>query len=217
MSSMANLPDRGSVTVVGAGGNIGSHLVPHLARMRGVERVTLVDPDICVEKNLASQDITGRDVGKAKAAVQARRLRRISPVLAVKAIVEAVENVPLGLLRGSVLLACLDSRAARRSVNLAAWRLGLPWIDAGVHGDDLLARVNVYFPCPDQPCLECAWDDRDYQMLAQVYPCVGRDAPRATNACPSSKPHPAKSLPSELSLRQSRITNSTSMTNRTAT
>src|SRR5439155_23871873 len=115
-------------------------------------------------------------------AVQARRLRRINPALAVTEIFAAVENVALGLLRGAVLLACLDSRAARRSVNTAVWRLGMPWIDAGVLADGLLARVNVYLPGPDQPCLECAWEERDYEALEQEYPCAGQGVAPATNA-----------------------------------
>src|SRR5205823_9529388 len=68
----------GSVTVVGAG-DIGTHLLPHLARMWGVRRVTVIDRDRYEEKNLTSQNITRRDVGKRKAMVQASRLRRINP------------------------------------------------------------------------------------------------------------------------------------------
>jgi hypothetical protein len=71
-------------------------------------------------------------------------------------------------------------------VNRIAWRLGVPWVDAGVQGDDLLARVSVYVPRPQQPCLECAWDERDYEMLEQTYPCdAGGAVARPTNA-PSS-------------------------------
>jgi molybdopterin/thiamine biosynthesis adenylyltransferase len=173
---------NGSIVVVGAGGNIGSHLVPHLGRMRGVRRVVLVDRDVYEERNLRSQDVTRRDVGKPKAAVQARRLRRIDPALAVSGIAAALENVPLGVLRADVVLGCLDSRGARRSLNLVAWRLGVPWIDAGVHGEELLARVNVHVPGPRQPCLECAWEARDYETLEQAYPCAGDDTPPATNA-----------------------------------
>jgi molybdopterin/thiamine biosynthesis adenylyltransferase len=172
---------NGSIIVVGAG-NIGSHALPHVGRMPGVRCVTLVDRDLYDEKNLVSQDITRRDVGRPKAVVQARRLRAINPALAVTAIVEAVANVPLGLLRGDVMLACLDSRAARRIVNVSAWRLGMPLIDAGVNGEELLARVNVYLPGVDQPCLECAFDEADYQTLEQEYPCGGQGTPRATNA-----------------------------------
>ena len=174
-----------SVVVVGCG-NIGSHLVPHLGRMRGTTRVTLIDLDLYEEKNLSSQDITPRDVGKPKAAVQACRLRRVNPALEVIAVPDAVENVPLARLRATVILACLDSRAARRHVNRIAWRLGVPWIDAGVQNEDLLARVNVYVPQPQQPCLECAWDERDYQTLEQTYPCDNGGPPsQPTNASSS--------------------------------
>ncbi|MDX6614340.1 MAG: molybdopterin-synthase adenylyltransferase, partial [Blastocatellia bacterium] len=102
-----------SVVVIGAGGNIGSHLVPHLGRMPNVARVTLIDRDVYEPPNLLTQDITPRDVGRRKALVQARRLARINPDLRVRAIAEAVERVPLGLLRADVILACLDSRRAR--------------------------------------------------------------------------------------------------------
>ena len=53
-----------SVTLIGAGGNIGSHLVPHLGRMPGVERITLVDRDIYEERNLFSQDILPGDIAR---------------------------------------------------------------------------------------------------------------------------------------------------------
>lgn len=172
--------------VVGAGGNIGSHLVPHLGRIPGVGQVTLIDWDIYEERNLLSQDIIPLDMGKPKATVQARRLRRINPTLHVNAIADAVQNVPLGHLRADVIVACLDSRSARQYVNWAAWRLGVPWIDAGVEGGGLLVRVNVYMPGPGAPCLECAWDERDYAALEQTYPCQGQTAKPAPSNAPSS-------------------------------
>jgi molybdopterin/thiamine biosynthesis adenylyltransferase len=147
-----------------------------------VRRVVLIDGDVYEEKNLASQDITRRDVGRPKAMVQARRLRRIAPFLDVVAIPDLLENVPLGLLRAAILLGCLDSRAPRRALNSIAFRLGVPWIDAGVHADQLLARVNVRLPGSDKPCLECAWDARDYETLEQTYPCAGENTAPPTNA-----------------------------------
>jgi len=161
------------VVVVGAGGVIGSHLVPHLARMPQVVWVTLVDGGIYEEKNLLSQDISPRDVGQPKACVQAERLRRLNPELVrVDAAPAWVEEVPLGVLRGDVILAGLDSRRARLAVNQIAWRLGAPWwIDAGVLGSALLVRVNVYLPGPDGPCIECAWSPADYAAVEQEYPC----------------------------------------------
>ena len=181
-----------TVIVVGAGGNIGSHLAPHLARMPEVGRVTLIDKDFYEATNLRSQDITLRDVGKSKAAVQARRLKKINPALEVRFFTDAVERVQVGAMRGDVILACLDSRIARQSVNQLAWRLGLPLIDAGVQADGLLARINLYVPSPDAACLECAWDNGDYALLEQAYPCQAQKiAP--TNA-PSSLGAMAASL-----------------------
>src|SRR5712691_9847078 len=84
------------VAVVGAGGNIGSHLVPHLARASGLSRVTLIDRDRYESDNLHTQDIDKRDIGHPKADVQARRLHRINGGPEVAALNIAVEDVPLG-------------------------------------------------------------------------------------------------------------------------
>jgi molybdopterin/thiamine biosynthesis adenylyltransferase len=185
-----------TVVVVGAGGNIGSHLVAHLARMPQVRRITLIDRDVYEAANLASQDITPRDVGKQKAIVQARKLRLINPSLSVQPIADAVERVPLGKLRADVILSCLDSRIARQYVNQFAWRLGVPLIDAGVEPGGLLARVNVYVPGAEGPCMECAWDDRDYDALEQTYPCQGYEAKIPATNAPSSLGALAASLQS---------------------
>jgi molybdopterin/thiamine biosynthesis adenylyltransferase len=172
------------VVVFGAGGNIGSHLVPLLARMSGVARLTLVDADHYEAKNIQSQDIQPSDIGRPKAEVQARRARRLNPRLAVVAIADRIENVPLGRLRGHVILACLDSKESRRFANEIAWRLGVPLIDAGVEASALLARVNVYLPALNAPCLECFWDERDYAQLATRHPCQ----PEEPKAPPTNAP-----------------------------
>jgi len=145
-----------SIVVAGAGGNIGSHFTPHLARMREVGRVVLIDRDAYEPRNVVNQDIVSRDVKKPKVGVQARRLKEIRPDLGVAALHAPLESVPLGTWRADLIVACLDSRAARQAVNERAWRLGVPWIDSGVLGSEWLARVNVYVPGHDAPCLECA-------------------------------------------------------------
>jgi molybdopterin/thiamine biosynthesis adenylyltransferase len=169
------------VVVIGAGA-IGSHLLPHLARSAYVSRLTVIDRDRYDAGNTRGQHIDARDIGRPKALAQARRLRRINPDLPVIPIRAALERLPLGALRGSVILAALDSRQARMIVNQAAWRLGVPWIDAGVHADGMLARIRVFMPAEDQPCLECAWDQADYQALEQTYPCAPGVTPGSTGA-----------------------------------
>jgi molybdopterin/thiamine biosynthesis adenylyltransferase len=162
-----------SILVAGCGGNIGSHLLRSLARMPGLGHVTLVDHDVYEPRNVANQDILPRDVGKPKVQVQAGRLAEIRPDLEIDAIHAPLESLPLGAWRVDLIAACVDSRAARQPVNERAWRLGVPWVDSGVLGSEWLARVNVYAPAYDAPCLECAWSDADYRLLEQRYPCTG--------------------------------------------
>lgn len=175
-----------AVTVVGLG-NIGAALIPHLARMRRLTRVTLIDNDIYEKRNLAFQDILPGDVGKPKAVVQARRLHRINPSLEVEALFEPVQNVPLGRLRCDVILADVDSMEARRVINEAAWALGAPWIDSGVRATDgLLARVTVYVPGRNAPCIECGWHEAHYRALEQAHPCLGGGIRTAPTQAPLS-------------------------------
>lgn len=169
------------VVVIGAGGNIGSHLVPHLARMPEVERLTLVDRDVYQARNILNQEMPAGAVRRRKATVQAARARRINPHLDVVARAEDVESVPLAALRGDLILACLDSRRARQRVNEAAGRLGVPWLDGGVLGKAMLARVTRYAPGEELPCLECSWGDADYAAIEQSYPCEGSE-PAPTTA-----------------------------------
>jgi molybdopterin/thiamine biosynthesis adenylyltransferase len=168
----------GSVTVgvpamiLGAGGNIGSHAVPHLARMSGISRLTLVDRDVYETRNLENQDIAPEAVGRPKAVVQAERARALRADLPVEAVVADLESLPLGAFRGHVLLACLDSRRSRQALNEIAWRVGAPLLDAGVLSVDLLTRVDRYDPADRRSaCLECAWADEDYAALEVSYPC----------------------------------------------
>jgi len=160
-----------SIVMAGAGGNIGSHLVPHLARMAEVERVVLIDRDRYENRNRTNQDILPRDVGQPKVCVQARRLIEIRPGLEVEAIHAPLESVPLGTWRADLIVACLDSAVARQAVNQNAWRTGVPWADAGVLASESLARVNIYVPSVEAPCLECAWSEDNYGLLEQQYPC----------------------------------------------
>lgn len=170
-----------TLTVVGAG-NIGSHLLSHLARLPEVEAIRIVDPDRYEAKNLTGQDIVAAQVGKPKALAQARRLRAIRRDLNLEPFIAKVEDIPPGRLACDLLLACLDSRRARQRVNETAWRLGVPWIDAGVRPAEMLVRVSVYVPSPEAPCMECAWSDRDYALVEQVYPCNAPATAQSTDA-----------------------------------
>jgi molybdopterin/thiamine biosynthesis adenylyltransferase len=183
--SVSSSPPTKSVVLVGAG-NIGSYAAEHIARMGGVGEFTIVDRDRFEAKNLTGQNITPADVGKAKALVLARRVRRINPSLTVRAIATEVQNVPLGCLRADGVLGAVDSREVRRYLGEATWHLNSPYIDAGVDPDGLLVRLNVYLPGPEGPCHQCGWTQSDYDALEQTYPCPGGSRTAAATNAPAS-------------------------------
>ena len=159
------------VVVVGAGGNIGSHLVPHLGRMGAIGELVLIDRDTYEESNLVGQAIGPADLGKPKATVQKERLTGLFPAGSVRAVVGEVERLPLGRLRADLLLTCVDSLRTRQWINETARLLGVAWIDAGVEATGELARVTTLAPSENCACLECSWSERDYERLEQTYPC----------------------------------------------
>ncbi len=170
-----------TVALIGAGGNIGSHAAPLLARLPEVDELLLVDPDVYAASNLRTQAIEPGDVGRAKVEVLAERVQRIG--VHARAFAEPIEGLPAGRFGGCAAIAAgLDRNSARQHVNSLAWRLGVPLVDAGVDAGSALARVNVYVPGADDACLECAWSDEDYVRLEQVMPCRGEASVTATNA-----------------------------------
>jgi molybdopterin/thiamine biosynthesis adenylyltransferase len=159
-----------SVLIAGAG-NIGSHLVPLIARS-AVGLVRIVDRDRVEAKNLATQDFRPGDVGRAKALVLAERLRSQLPDKPIEAHCCDLEDLPLGAAAVDVILGALDSRRARQVlISEMAWPLGVPVIDGGV-GEGLVGRVQVFVPGPAAACLECTWGQADYRQLAAEYPCL---------------------------------------------
>ena len=178
--STAPLPGRRTapaVFVAGCG-NIGSYLLPLLARMPRVRRLAVCDPDVYEPTNLTGQNIGPEDVGRSKALVQADALRKLRPDLEVDAFAVPLEDVPLGELRGAVVVSCLDSRVARLRLGERAWRVSSVFVDAAVDGAAAQVRVNVYAPNPWGPCLECAFDAATYDLLEQEYPCAESPAPQ---------------------------------------
>jgi len=166
------------IVIVGAGGNIGSQLTPFLARCGYVKELILVDPDTYEEKNLRGQNIIPKDVGRAKATVQAAKVSAIAPNLSVTALVARVEDVPMGLLRGDVMLTALDSKLARVKANRIAARLGMPLIDAGINRDAILGRISVCHPSRGTACLECGYTAPQYAEMERRMPCMD-DHPNA--------------------------------------
>jgi adenylyltransferase/sulfurtransferase len=157
------------VLVVGAGA-LGNEVLKNLVLV-GVGTVYVIDLDTVEPSNL-SRSVLFRagDGGLPKAEVAARRAREINPDVALTAIHgDVLNDLGLGLFADmDVVIGCLDNREARLWVNRQCWKVGTPWVDAGIQ--EIQGVVKVFVP-PDSACYECAMTSRDYQLLNLRYSC----------------------------------------------
>jgi molybdopterin/thiamine biosynthesis adenylyltransferase len=157
------------VLVVGAGA-LGNEVLKNLALL-GVGTVFVIDLDMVEPSNLSRSVLfRAEDGGRAKAEVAARRAREINPDLTIVAMRgDVITDLGLGLFADvDVVIGCLDNREARLWVNRQCWKVGTPWVDAGIQ--EIQGVVKVFVP-PDSACYECAMTSRDYQLLNLRYSC----------------------------------------------
>jgi molybdopterin/thiamine biosynthesis adenylyltransferase len=148
--------------IVGAGRS-GSILAQALTAGWGVERLTLIDPDIIERHNLGEMaGVTEDDVGQRKVEVLARRLR--SADLArpdVVPVSSSITRLPAlrAVLPCDVLFGCVDHDGARLALAALAILFIKPYVDiaTGIHGAGGCRRMgaDVRLVVPGGPCLLC--------------------------------------------------------------
>ncbi len=156
--------------VIGAGA-IGNEIIKNLALI-GVGNLVVADLDMIENSNL-SRSILYReeDCGHSKAGVSANRAREIYPEMRTEAFHgNIVYDLGLGVYRwADVILGGLDNREARVAINLAAARVGKPWIDGAIERLSGVARV---FDPAVGPCYECTMSEVDWKMLEARRSCA---------------------------------------------
>lgn len=151
------------VLVIGAGA-IGNEVLKNLALL-GVGNILIFDRDTIEMSNL-SRSILYRpsDNGEPKASTAARAVREINPSVNVGwRNGDITLDLGLGALRRlDVVIGCLDNREARLSINRACWRVGRPWVDAGI--GQLNGQARVFRP-GHGACYECSFSEEDYRQI----------------------------------------------------
>ncbi|WP_317895274.1 HesA/MoeB/ThiF family protein [Pyrofollis japonicus] len=141
------------VLVAGVGG-LGSIEAIYLAAA-GVGKIVLVDKDVVEPSNLNRQILHWTDdIGKAKPLSAAEKLKKLNPNVEVEAITAEItrENVE-ELLRGvDIVIDGLDNWETRFIIDEAAYRLGKPYVHAGIYG--FQGQVTVIVPS-ETSCLRC--------------------------------------------------------------
>jgi adenylyltransferase/sulfurtransferase len=157
------------VLVVGAGA-LGNEVVKNLALV-GLGTTYLIDFDVVEPSNLSRSVLfRAEDGGRPKAEVAARRALELNPEITLIPLHgDVITDLGLGLFAEvELVIGCLDNREARLWVNRQCWKVGTPWIDAGIQ--EIQGVVKVFVP-PDSACYECAMTERDYQLLNFRYSC----------------------------------------------
>jgi molybdopterin/thiamine biosynthesis adenylyltransferase len=152
----------------------------------GVGRYTIIDSDRIDESNLnrliggASADVA-RQIFKT--AIAARQIKRILPLAKVKQIRKSWQEVSSSLVDCDVIVACLDTYAARLELEAFSRRHFILLVDLGIDvfedREHFAISGQVTQSMPDSPCLKCMgviqeeWRSREAQITVQV-----ADAPR---------------------------------------
>lgn len=147
---------KATVAIIGIGA-LGNTVAQNLA-LAGVGNLLLCDPDRIERSNLSRTPLfREQDVGRYKAEAARKALRALAPGLSVRTRTARLEaGVGLAELRdASLVLGCLDSRAARLEL---AGRCGLvraPWIDGATGAWS--GEIRPYLD-PGGPCYGCGQD-----------------------------------------------------------
>jgi hypothetical protein len=150
---------RERAALVAGCGSVGSYLAEGLARA-GVARVALVDPERIEAANLSRTVYVAADVGAPKVEALARRLRAVSPSIAVEEHPSAAQDLaPAALDRlvreADVVVAATDDPAAQRALDRFAYARGRPAVFVGLYAGAEGGEVVV--TSPDRTaCYRCA-------------------------------------------------------------
>ncbi|RLI40809.1 hypothetical protein DRO64_08435 [Candidatus Bathyarchaeota archaeon] len=173
---------KARVLVVGAG-TLGNEAVKNLALL-GVGSITIIDNDIIERVNL-NRCLLFReeDIGLPKARVAAQRARELNPDIDVSYhIADIIFDFGAGFFENfDIVLSCLDNREARMYLNRYCYLVGRPLVDGALEG--LSGEVKVVIP-PITSCLECAFDDLSYKLIAEKYSCSGAKFTQAKEVIP---------------------------------
>lgn len=139
--------------VAGAGG-LGSPVSIYLA-VAGIGKLRIVDDDKIELSNLNRQILYGEgDIGKAKAAVSERALRKINADIEIETINSEITDDSIGDLTDGcdLIVDCMDNYPTRYVLNRGAIDKRIPLFHAAVEG--MGGQAMTIIP-GETPCLRC--------------------------------------------------------------
>jgi len=141
------------VVIIGCGAT-GSVTAINMVRS-GIGEVTIIDRDIVDESNLQRQILFDEeDIGKEKALIAEKRLKKANSFSKVKGIVDHVcpSNIENLIKKNDIVLDCTDNMETRFLINDACVKMNLPWIYCGAIAT--YGMVKAIIP-KKTACLRC--------------------------------------------------------------
>ena len=151
-------------------GALGNEIVKNLCLL-GIGHIRIVDLDVVENSNLSRSPLfRTRHEGMPKAQAAAESARELYPSVCVHwHHLDLVHDLGWGhVLDSDIVLAGLDGREARLSVNRACIRTGKLFFDGAIEGIAGVARV---FDGRNGPCYECTFGERDWELLRHRRSC----------------------------------------------
>ena len=146
----------GARVLIAGAGALGNEALKNLALL-GVGHLYVCDLDEIETSNLTRSVLfRASDVGRLKAEIAAERVRELNPECEIRwSAGDLVHDLGLGVYRRlDVVLGCLDNAEARFALNRAAYRMGVPYLDAAL--DTLNGDLRVFPSDGEGPCYECS-------------------------------------------------------------
>lgn len=154
--------------VIGAGA-LGNEIVKNLSLL-GFGNLFVADLDNVENSNLSRSVLyRAEDNGSPKANVAARAAKGIFPEMKVQSFNgNVLYDLGCGVYRwADIVIAGLDNREARLSINRNCRKLGKHWIDGAIEQINGVARVFA----PTGPCYECTMSETDWKLLNRRRSC----------------------------------------------
>jgi molybdopterin/thiamine biosynthesis adenylyltransferase len=159
------------VLVVGAGA-LGNEILKNLALL-GFGNIFIADLDSIENSNLSRSILyRERDNGASKAETAAKMVKEIYPEINVNWFHgDVIYSLGLGVYNwADLIIAGLDNREARLSINYNCWKTNTPWIDGAIEQLNGVARV---FRPPHGVCYECTMSETDWKIIRSRQGCGG--------------------------------------------
>jgi len=166
---------KGATVMIAGLGGLGSISAYYMAAA-GVGHLKIVDADRVAGHNLNRQILHATaDIGRPKTDSALSRLEALNPFCRIEPVAARIDGQSVGAMIGGcdLIIDGLDTLDARRVLNRAALKAGIPYIFGGVTGFDGMAATFI----PGRSaCLECIFPEsteRTPEEIGIIGPAAG--------------------------------------------